>query len=74
MYLYQSQTVTRILITGKSRLVRSKKDLLFMLLFDFFLFLIHLIMNKLTFFTYFFIDNIFTNGDYIPVDISNCQL
>lgn len=74
MYLYQSQTVTRILITEKSRLVRSKKDLLFMLLFDFFLFLIHLIMNKLTFFTYCFIDNIFTNGDYIPVDISNCQL
>lgn len=40
----------------------------------FFLFLIHSIMNKFTFFTYFFIDNIFTNGDYIPVDISNCQL
>lgn len=61
-----------IFIIEKFCFVWSKKDLLFMLFFDFFLFLIYLIMNKLIFFIYCFIDNIFINGDYIFVDIFNC--
>lgn len=40
---------------------RTEQNRFNVLLFDFFLFLIHSIMNKFTFFTYFFIDNIFTN-------------